>query len=406
MKQRIHDLTQALKDLIEGAPPHEVAGRLTQTLGPIAIDELAHAQQALIDQGYSVEDIQRASTLHTELVQAHIKPPAQGEKHWPPGHPIRVFMGENRGLERFLDKRLKPDLAAYLASQQEKDRQNLLADARDLQAWIKHYDRKENLFFPYLEEKDITAPPKVMWGVDDIIRQLIGLFVEALEEEPVQPKRVELVFDRLLSQLVDMIDKEDKILVPMLEAHLLEEDWQLIAQESQVIGYVFNKGIEGASNSDAATWLKEQTQGASLPAASREGVINLPSGQLTVAELTAMLNTLPTDLTFADSQDIVRYYSEGKDPMFTRTRTIIGRDLYLCHPPQLVPVIEALVRSFKSGEKDVETVITLKGNRTNLIRYYAVRDDKGAYQGTLEVTEEISAILDLVEAKKKAAQRG
>jgi DUF438 domain-containing protein len=32
-----------------------------------------------------------------------------------------------------------------------------------------HYKKKENLFFPYMEKYGISAPPKVMWGVDDEI---------------------------------------------------------------------------------------------------------------------------------------------------------------------------------------------------------------------------------------------
>lgn len=31
----------------------------------------------------------------------------------------------------------------------------------------KHYLRKEDLLFPYLEKYGITAPPKVMWGVPE-----------------------------------------------------------------------------------------------------------------------------------------------------------------------------------------------------------------------------------------------
>ena len=37
----------------------------------------------------------------------------------------------------------------------------------------KHYARKEHLLFPYMEKYGITAPPKVMWGVDDEIRDAI-----------------------------------------------------------------------------------------------------------------------------------------------------------------------------------------------------------------------------------------
>ena len=37
----------------------------------------------------------------------------------------------------------------------------------------KHYSRKENLLFPYLEKYGIYGPTQVMWGVDDNIRDAI-----------------------------------------------------------------------------------------------------------------------------------------------------------------------------------------------------------------------------------------
>ena len=50
----------------------------------------------------------------------------------------------------------------------------LINAIEELQSIDTHYLRKENLFFPYLEQYGITAPPKVMWGVDDEIRLLLN----------------------------------------------------------------------------------------------------------------------------------------------------------------------------------------------------------------------------------------
>ena len=46
----------------------------------------------------------------------------------------------------------------------------------------KHYSRKENLLFPYMEKYGITAPPKVMWGVDDEIRAQIKEVLALLQD--------------------------------------------------------------------------------------------------------------------------------------------------------------------------------------------------------------------------------
>ena len=53
----------------------------------------------------------------------------------------------------------------------------------------RHYLKKENLFFPYMEQYGITAPPKVMWGVDDEIRdKLKAVAVEAADAPGLREK--------------------------------------------------------------------------------------------------------------------------------------------------------------------------------------------------------------------------
>lgn len=108
-----------------------------------------------------------------------------------------------------------------------------------------------------------------------------------------------------------------------------------------------------------------------------------------------MLNTLPGDVTFVGADDKVRYFSEGKDRVFPRTRSIVGREVAHCHPPKSLAVVEKLVEDFKAGLKDSESFWIQKGTQFILIRYFAVRNEKQEYLGVVEVTEEISALRSL-----------
>ena len=72
----------------------------------------------------------------------------------------------------------------------------------------------------------------------------------------------------------------------------------------------------------------------------------------------------------------------------------------MCHPPQSVHVVDAIVNSFKDGSKDHEDFWIDFHNMFVHIRYYAVRDKNGEYLGTLEVTQDIKPIRNLTGEKR------
>lgn len=88
--------------------------------------------------------------------------------------------------------------------------------------------------------------------------------------------------------------------------------------------------------------------------AMSEGFIRLETGILSLQQLDMMLNHLPVDITYIDQDDVVRYFSHGKERIFARTKAIIGRTVQNCHPPKSVHVVEKLLEDFKSGNKDCE----------------------------------------------------
>jgi DUF438 domain-containing protein len=130
--------------------------------------------------------------------------------------------------------------------------------------------------------------------------------------------------------------------------------------------------------------LKQQTDSHNL--------IHLPTGVLTIDQFELIFNHLPVDITFVDENDTVRFYSNPPHRIFPRTPAIIGRKVQFCHPPESVHVVERIVNSFRSGEKNVASFWLHMGPKFILIQYYAVRNAAGEYRGTLEVSQEISEI--------------
>jgi len=83
-----------------------------------------------------------------------------------------------------------------------------------------------------------------------------------------------------------------------------------------------------------------------------------------------------------------------------RTKAVIGRKVQLCHPEKSVHVVNKIIEAFRRGRKDVaEFWITIEGRLVH-IRYFAVRNMKGKYLGTLEVTQDIASIKKLEGQKR------
>jgi DUF438 domain-containing protein len=96
----------------------------------------------------------------------------------------------------------------------------------------------------------------------------------------------------------------------------------------------------------------------------------------------------------------VRYFSQGAERVFPRTKAIIGRKVTDCHPPASVNIVEGIVEDLKSGKKSHEDFWIRMGDKYVFIRYFAVRDAAGEYLGVLEVTQDIAPIQQITGEKR------
>jgi hypothetical protein len=57
-----------------------------------------------------------------------------------------------------------------------------------------------------------------------------------------------------------------------------------------------------------------------------------------------------------------------------------------------VAAVNGILEAFRSGKKDVAEFWLQLGGRFLHIRYFALRDEAGAYRGCLEVSQDISGL--------------
>jgi DUF438 domain-containing protein len=231
-----------------------------------------------------------------------------------------------------------------------------------------------------------------MWGKDDEVRELLKAVGEALSVDAISGDEAGLVMvtvvEPALAAIEEMIHKETMILLPMSRSTLSEDEWAEIWQESPRFGFCLVEPRNGYR--PAAP--KEPVKTADV---APDQAIVFPTGALNFDQLRGIFAALPVDLTFVDADDRVRYFSEGADRVFERSKAILGRKVHHCHPPKSVHMVEEIVSSFKARAQDVaEFWIQLRGRFIH-IRYFAVRDGEGAYLGTLEVTQDLTRLRQL-----------
>jgi len=392
-------LKEIIMELHAGKTVEEVKSRFENLIKGISAAEIAEMEQALIMDGMPVEEIQRLCDVHASVFRGSIeeihKQPEKPDEI--PGHPLHTFKIENRELEKLINKRIKPHLEEFRASDSRESVYMLLEDLNLLMDIDKHYSRKENLLFPYMEKYGITAPPKVMWGVDDEIRAAIKEAKNMLASDSVDRQQAFEKTEEAINKVNEMIFKEENILFPMVAETLSEDEWLVIESESDEIGYCLT-GPQGKWKPKRADVEQKQQKQGDNPV--EEGYLKFETGILTPKEISLIFNHLPVDITFIDKDGIVKYFSQAKDRIFARTKAVIGREVKNCHPPASVHIVEKLVEDFKNGRKDHEDFWIRMGNLFVYIRYFAVRDENGEYVGTVEVTQNIKPIQELTGEKR------
>ncbi|WP_306589718.1 DUF438 domain-containing protein [Geothrix sp. 21YS21S-4] len=389
-EHRIATLKHVILHLHRGEAPEQVKAQLAQLIGEVDASEIAAMEQALMAEGMAAEEVKAMCDLHAEVLQDAVAPPRT--ESLPAGHPVDTFRKENRALEAAVATARERvgtlesvEDHAYPAAQ----RLDVLEAFNVLMDVDKHYQRKENLVFSILERHGTTGPSKVMWAKDDEVRELLKSAIQVLREEHLSGAELKIlaptVLKPALAAVESMIYKEENILLPMALGMFTEEEWGEIWRDSPRYGWCLVE--PGTSFAPPEAHLPEAP--IQLPTAS---AVAFPSGSLTFQQLVGIFSNLPVDITFVDADDRVAFFSEGPDRVFARSRTILGREVKHCHPPKSVDVVERILGDFKSGRQSVaEFWIQLQGKFVH-IRYFAVRDEAGAYLGTLEVTQDLTRL--------------
>ncbi|HXY61830.1 MAG TPA: DUF438 domain-containing protein [Nitrospirota bacterium] len=376
---RIDTLKEIIKELHAGKDVEIQKKKFGELIKDVAPWEIAQMEQQLIAGGMPEAEIKSLCDVHVQVFKEALE--QKTVPGLPAGHPVHTLMLENRVAEDLLKE-------AEAITDFVKDKDKLLSILERLVQIDKHYLRKENQLFPIFETKGVSGPSKVMWALHDDIRG----FLKDVRKRVKDGNMEKVALEALAKMIRDMVYKEEHILFPMALETLSEDEWAKVRKGEEEIGYAWIN--------PAAQWQPSRESFQQMYIADKIGSLNLDTGLLTADQVNLMLTHLPIDISYVNENDEVVYYSATPDRLFPRSPGVIGRKVQNCHPPKSVDMVEKILSSFKAGAKNVaEFWIQMQGKVIH-IRYFAVRDQAGAYRGCLEVSQDITHIQKLAGNKR------
>lgn len=441
--ERIEVLKNILLDLHHGAKAEAVQEEFNKHFTGVSAIEISLMEHELMnsDTGVTFEDVMSLCNVHANLFKGAVRDVEVADTDHP-GHPVQIFKQENLALRAALMRvgRLLDTYANSDEEMQEEIRKGLKRQLSLVEQFERHYKRKEELMFPIMESYGHDSPPKVMWGVDDQIRELFKEVKTAAEQLPaLDIEEVAEKFRLFATEFEAMIFKEESILLMILLESFTQDDWLKIAEESDVYGYAIIQPAEkwiphrhsfSEKETDNSTKVtsevlvrSEQTNDGKF-----QQVIDTPDGQVTISfepkkkkvennfarqtqqpfghgylsveQANLILNHLPMEITFVNKEDIFQYYNDSvpaEEMIFKRTPSQVGRNVELCHPPRFLEKVRQIFKILREGKRDKFEMWFKSESRGKFVyvTYAAVHDEAGEFQGVLEYVQDIQPFREI-----------
>ena len=116
--QRQEVLKRIIKELHNGVPVDKLKNDFAKLIKNTSPEEIADMENALIEEEFPPEEIQRLCDVHVQVFEQSLKKVGKTSKI--PGHPIYTFIEENKEAKRIL-KNLTSGVKKFKKGQPKED---------------------------------------------------------------------------------------------------------------------------------------------------------------------------------------------------------------------------------------------------------------------------------------------
>ena len=408
--ERYRIIVSVKEDYLDGKLSLEEGNRiLKEKLGTCTPDEFAYAEQSLKGVYQDDEILEKMDDL-LNLFDGVL---VQAENEYPENHPLWVYLEEINAVEKVVLE------AKELLKQENFIKNPWLGIFDSLAQWRTHLSRKQNQLYPMLEEHGFDRPTRIMWTFDDAVRDSISASYALLREDKYDEFLASV--PETLEKLLDLNAKEIEVLLPTSFKLLSDEEFVRMSKNDHEIGYAIidnpglyvvpgindsaaqlnanNSGQNGTVSNeflnDLAGLLSKYVGPVGGAAVSKDAVLDVATGKLTLEQINLLFRHLPVDLSYVDENELIKFYSDTPHRIFPRSANVIGREVKNCHPAKSVHVVEEIVEKFRSGEQSQAEFWINKPGLFIYVIYTAVRDENGRFRGVLEMMQDCTHIREL-----------
>lgn len=408
--ERYRIIVSIKEDYLDGKLSLEEGNRiLKEKLGTCTPDEFAYAEQSLKGVYKDEEILDKMDDLLNLFDGVLVR----AENNYPENHPLWAYLEEINAVE-------KVALEADELLKQDKFIKNPWLGVFDsLAEWRIHLSRKQNQLYPMLENHGFDRPTRIMWTFDDGVRDSISASYALLREDKYEEFLASV--PETLAKLRDLNSKELEVLLPTSFKLLSDEEFVRMSKNDHEIGYAIidnpglyvvpgindsaaqlnanNSGQNGVVSNeflnDLAGLLSKYVGPVGSAAVSKDAVLDVATGKLTLEQINLLFRHLPVDLSYVDENELIKFYSDTPHRIFPRSANVIGREVKNCHPAKSVHVVEEIVEKFRSGEQSQAEFWINKPGLFIYVIYTAVRDENGKFRGVLEMMQDCTHIREL-----------
>lgn len=408
--ERYRIIVSIKEDYLDGKLSLEEGNRiLKEKLGTCTPDEFAYAEQSLKGVYKDEEILDKMDDLLNLFDGVLVR----AENEYPENHPLWAYLEEINAVE-------KVALEADELLKQDKFIKNPWLGVFDsLAQWRIHLSRKQNQLYPMLEDHGFDRPTRIMWTFDDGVRDAISASYALLREDKYEEFLASV--PETLEKLRDLNSKELEVLLPTSFKLLSDEEFVRMSKNDHEIGYAIinapglyvvpgindsaaslngnaagqNSAVSNEFLNDLAGLLSKYVGPVGGTAVSKDAVLDVATGKLTLEQINLLFRHLPVDLSYVDENELVKFYSDTPHRIFPRSANVIGREVKNCHPAKSVHVVEEIVEKFRSGEQNQAEFWINKPGLFIYVIYTAVRDENGKFRGVLEMMQDCTHIREL-----------